>query len=59
MGHRRGLYTVSMGRPERKNHLEALSIDGRMIMICIFKKLSREAGTRLIWFRTETGGGLL
>jgi len=51
MGQRRGSYRVSVGRSERKNHLQDRSIDGRMIMRWIFNKWAGEAGTRLIWFR--------
>jgi len=32
MGDRRGAYRVFVGRPERKNHLENLGTDGRIIL---------------------------
>jgi hypothetical protein len=38
MGERRGAYRVSVGKPKRKNHLEDLDVDGRIILKFIFKK---------------------
>jgi hypothetical protein len=37
MGERRGAYRVLVGRPEGKNHLEDLDIDGRIILKCMFR----------------------
>jgi hypothetical protein len=58
MGDRRGAYRVLVGRPDGKNHLEDLGVDGR-ILKWIFKKWDGEAWTGLIWLRIGTGGGLL
>jgi len=37
MWERRGAYSVLVGRPEGKNHLEDLDIDGRIILKCMFR----------------------
>jgi hypothetical protein len=39
MGDRRDAYRVLMGKPEEKRPLEDLSVDGRIILKCTFKKL--------------------
>jgi len=36
MGDRKGSYRVLVGKPEGKNHLEDLGIDGRIILKSIF-----------------------
>jgi hypothetical protein len=38
MGDRRGAYRVLVGRPEGRNHLKDLGIDGTIILKWIFKK---------------------
>jgi len=38
MGERRGLYRVLVGKLERKNHLEDLGVDERIILRWIFRK---------------------
>jgi len=38
MGERRGAYTGLVGKPELKNHLENISIDGRLVLKWILKK---------------------
>jgi hypothetical protein len=37
MGERRGAYSVLVGRPEGKNHLEDIDIDRRIILKCMFR----------------------
>jgi hypothetical protein len=38
MGERRGLYRVVVGKPGGKNHLEDLSLDGRIMREWFLKK---------------------
>jgi hypothetical protein len=38
MGEMRNAYNVLVGRPEEKNHLEDLGIDGRIILERILRK---------------------
>jgi hypothetical protein len=48
---------VWWGNLRKRDHLKDLDIDGRKILIPIFKKCDRVAWTRLIWLRIGTGGG--
>jgi len=40
MGKRRGVYRVSVGKPEGKRHLRDQGVDGRIILIWICRKLA-------------------
>jgi len=53
MGERRGVYRVSVVKPEGKRPL------GRPRHRWIFRKCDVGIWTGLIWLRTVTGGGLL
>jgi hypothetical protein len=47
------------GDLSKRDHLEDLAIEGRIIFKWIFNKWDGEVWTGLIWLRSETGGGLL
>jgi hypothetical protein len=38
MGERRVVYTILVGKPEGRNHLEDPGLDGRIIVRWIFRK---------------------
>jgi hypothetical protein len=59
MGRRRCVYTVVVGKPEGKNHLNDPGVDGRIILRWIFRKWDVVAWTRSSWIRLGTGGGHL
>jgi hypothetical protein len=44
IGERRGAYRAFVGKPEGKNHLEDLGIDGRIILKWIFERLDGGGG---------------
>jgi hypothetical protein len=52
----RNVYTILVGKPEEKNHLEDLGIDRRIILKWIFE-FGMWNGS--IWLRIVTGSGLL
>jgi hypothetical protein len=55
---RRGASRVVVGRPNGKNYLEDLGIDGRVLLKWIVQKWDEEAWTGLICRKERTGGGL-
>jgi hypothetical protein len=59
LGDRIGTYRVWVGRPDGKNHLEDLGVDGRIILKWTFKTWDREAWTVLLWLRIGIVGGRL
>jgi hypothetical protein len=52
-------YGVLVGRPEEKNHLKDLDVDGRIILKLIFKKWNGGIWSGLNWLRIGAGGGIL
>jgi hypothetical protein len=59
MAESRGLFRVSVGKPEGKSHLEDPGVDGRIILRLVFSKWDVRAWTGSIWLRIGTGGGNL
>jgi hypothetical protein len=45
-------------KPERKNHLDDLSIDGRITLQCILKNQDGKVWVRFIWLSIKTSDGL-
>jgi hypothetical protein len=41
------------------DHLEDVSVDGRIILKWIFKEWHGYVRARLVWLRTERGGGCM
>ena len=58
-GVRRGVYRVSVGKPEGKNHLGDPGVDGRIILRWIFMKRPVGIWTGSNWLRIRAGGGHL
>ena len=56
-GESRRVHRVLVGKPEGKNHLEDLGVDGRIILRWIFRKWNVGARTGSIWLRIGTDGG--
>jgi len=46
-----------VGKPEGKNHLEDLGVDGRIILRWIIRTWEVGAWTGSSWLRIRTGGG--
>jgi hypothetical protein len=56
---RRGVYRVLVGNLRERDHLEDPDLDGRIILIWIFRKWDVEAWTGSIWLGISTGNGHL
>jgi hypothetical protein len=50
-----GVYKVLEGNWREKDHLKNPGVDGRIILIWIFRKLDEGVWTVLDWLRIETG----
>jgi len=59
MGEERGVYRVSVGKPEGRNHWGDLGIGGWIILGWISRRWDVGIWTGLDWPRIETGGGRL
>jgi hypothetical protein len=57
MGEERGVHR--WGNLKKRGHLGDPDVDGRIILICIFRKLEGVVGTGRSWLRLGTGGGHL
>jgi hypothetical protein len=59
MRKRRGIYRVLVKNQRKRDHLEDLGVDGRMVIKCILRKSVGKACTELIGLRIGTSGVLL
>jgi hypothetical protein len=59
MGEERNMYSVLMGNPEGKNHLEDQGVDGMTGSEWILGRLGGGVQIGSGWLRIRTGGGLL
>jgi hypothetical protein len=59
MEERRGVYTVLVGKPEGKDHLEDPGVDGRIILRRIFMKWDVGVWTGSSWLRIGKDSGHL
>jgi hypothetical protein len=55
----RGVCRILVGKPEGKDHLEDLGVDGRIILRRIFRKWDVRAWTVSVLLKIGTGGGHL
>jgi len=56
---RRGTYKVLVRKPEERDHLEDVGVDGRIILKSILKKSFARSWIGLVWLRIGTSGGLM
>ena len=59
MGEKRGVNRGLVGKPEGKRPLGDTGVDGRIILIWIFRKWDVGVWTGSNWLRIGTGGGHL
>jgi len=59
MWERRGLYRVLMGTVRERDHLEDPRVDGRIILIWVFRHCDISAWTGPSWLRIGTDSGRL
>ena len=59
MEDRRGAYRVSVGNLRERNHIEDISVDGRIKLKRIMMKWDEGVWNGLIWLRIGTGGWFL
>jgi hypothetical protein len=57
MGEERGVYRISVGKPEGKHDWGDLDVDGWIILAWIARRWYVAILTGLGWPRIETGGG--
>ena len=59
IGERTGAYRTLVGKSDGRDHLKDSRVDGRIILIRIFRKWDVGVWTGLIRLRSGTGGGHL
>jgi hypothetical protein len=59
MGEERVVHRVLVGKPEGKRQLGRPTLDGRIILRWMFRKLEGVVGTGWSWLRLGMGGGHL
>jgi hypothetical protein len=52
-------YNILVGKPEGKDNLEDLRVDGKVILKWTLRKLGGKMWTGCIWIRMGASGGLL
>ena len=57
MGERRGVYRFSVGNLRERDRLEEAGVDGKIILIWIFRAWNVGVWTGSIWIGIGTGGG--
>jgi hypothetical protein len=58
-GEGRGVYTVLVGKSDRKSHWGDPGVDGKIVIKWIFRKWDVGVWAGLGWLRIGTGGGQL
>jgi len=57
MGDNRGAYRGLAGNIRKRDHVEDLSVDGKIILKIIFNNWDEQTWTGLVWLRIGTRGG--